>query len=55
MFFPDRLVERGIIFQTGETIRHPFSHGTFQSHGYGFTSHLFSCSGQKQSKMKCEN
>ena len=24
-----------------ETIKHPFSHGTFQSHGYGFTSHLF--------------
>ena len=41
MFFPDRLVERSIIFQTTETITHPFSHGTFQSHGYGFTSHLF--------------
>ena len=41
MFFPDRLVERSIIFQTAETIKHPFSHGTFQSHGYGFTSHLF--------------
>ena len=39
--FPDRLVERSIIFQTTETIKHPFSHGTFQSHGYGFTSHLF--------------
>ena len=39
--FPDRLVERSIIFQTAETIKHPFSHGTFQSHGYGFTSHLF--------------
>ena len=41
LFFPDRLVERSIIFQTAETIKHPFSHGTFQSHGYGFTSHLF--------------
>ena len=41
MFFPDRLVERSIIFQTAETIKHPFSHVTFQSHGYGFTSHLF--------------
>ena len=41
MFFPDRLVERSIIFQTAKTIKHPFSHGTFQSHGYGFTSHLF--------------
>ena len=43
MFFPDRLVERSIIFQTTETIKHPFIHGTFF------------ISGQKQSKMKCEN
>ena len=41
MFYPDRLVQRSIIFQTTETIKHPFSHGTFRSHGYGFTSHLF--------------
>ena len=41
MFFPDRLVKRSIIFQTTETMKHPFSHGTFQSHGYGFTLHLF--------------
>ena len=29
MFFPDRLLDRSIIFQTTETIKHPF------------TSHLF--------------
>ena len=54
-FFSDRLVERSIIVQTIETIEHPFSHGTFQSHGYGFTSHLFHVVVKNRAKWNVKN